>query len=276
MKFFNYYHYLIGTVALVLSTSLLATKPISIGANAAPLRLTLQDKTIATVSIQNNKIIAKLQNGKLLTLVNNVNNIPEYARDIWIQDFNFDGFQDIAVTTRVNPVSNDQNYTIFTWENRLKHFIPLHFANGLSNLEIAPHKKQVTSSYQSNDFWTEDTYRYSNKQPYLYSKSILVASDIWHTTVYSPDHRIIRSLVSNDGEVTRPPHPVLIKVRNTVPLYQQPLPSTKLPLSLQQGNVVTIVDFKRGRGRFYWVSVRANINNAVLKGWTLLSNLVSG
>jgi len=272
MNVFYHFRYYVGIIAFaVFSSSLYAVPPNEL---TAPLTLSLADRTRATVFIQGNNVVVKLQNGNTHVLVNNINNVPEYAQDIWIQDFNFDGFQDIAVTTEVNTRSNDQSYTIFTWENRLKQFIPLHYPGGLSNLEIEPHHKQVISSYQTGDLWTENTYRYTNKQPYLYSKSVLIASNIWHTTVYNPQHQVIRSLVSNNGKVNRPPNPVLLTVRSDhVPLYAQPLPSTRLPIDLKRGNVLTIVDFKRGPRHFHWVNVRANVNNLVLQGWTLLSNL---
>ncbi len=268
--FFRYLFF--GLLALASSPSISVALP-----DGNSITLTLADKTRANISIQGNNVIAQLQNGNTLVLVDKINHIPEYARDIWVEDFNFDGFQDIAITTQINQSSHEQLYTIFSWENSLKHFIPLHFAGSLSNLEIEPRSQQIRSSYQTGDFWTEDTYRFINKQPFLYSKSVLVASNIWHTTVYNQQQHIVRSLVSDSGKVNRPPHPVLLTVRNNnVPLYQQPLPSTKLPVNLKQGNVITIIDFKRGPGQFYWVNIRANMNNQMIQGWTLLSNLVQG
>ncbi len=273
MKYSYYLRYIIiGIIAFSLMSQVSAAL-----ADGNSIPLTLSDKTQANISIQGSNVIAQLQNGNTLVLVNNFSNIPEYARDIWIEDFNFDGYQDIAVTTQIDPVSNDQFYTIFSWESSLKHFIPMHFSGNLSNLEIEPRSQQIRSSYQSGDFWTEDTYRFANKQPFLFSTSVLVASNIWHTTVYDQQHRITRSLVSNSGKVNRPPHPVLLTVGNdNVPLYRQPLPSTQLSVNLKRGNVITIIDFKRGPGRFYWVNIRANMNNQMVQGWTLLSNLIQG
>ena len=257
---------------LALSSALHASLP-----DGNSIRLQLPDKTHATIKMQDNNVIAQLQNGTHFVLVNNLNNIPEYARDIWIADFDFDGHQDVAITTEVDPVSNDQFYTIFAWEASLRQFVPEHFVGGLSNLEIDPQSKQIRSSYQDGDFWTEDTYRFINQQPFLYSKSVLVASNFWYTTIYSAQGQVIRSLVSNSGKTNSPPEPVLLVVSDeTVPLYRQPLPSTRLNEQLARGTVVTVIDFKRGPGRFYWVNIRANLHNKILQGWTLLSNLVQG
>ncbi|MEE9351117.1 MAG: hypothetical protein V3U78_02560 [Thiotrichaceae bacterium] len=273
----NYYYKfiitpLVGVAALVLSPLLYAALP-----NGNSIPLTLADNTQVTISIKNNHVVALLHNNSEQVLINNFMSIPEYARDIWITDFDFDGRQDVAITHHVDPASHDQFYTIFTWEHSLKHFVPHHFSGGLSNLEVEPARKQIRSSYQAGEFWTEDTYRFINKQPFLYSKSVLVASNLWHTTVYNQQHQILRSLVSNNGKVDRPPHPVILTVRNnTVPLYGQPLPSTRLKEQLNHGSVITIVDFKRGSGQLYWVNIRTNLNNKILQGWTLLSNLVQG
>ena len=241
--------------------------------NGIPLRLS--DNTQALITILHNNVVAQLSNGVTLTLINDINKVPEYARDIWVEDFNFDGFKDIAVTTSIDAFSNDQIYTVFTWEKGLKQFIPIQFKSSLSNLEVLPRKREVRSSYQSGDFWTEDSYRFNNYIPYLYSKSELIINNVWHTTIYSIQGQPIRSLVSSDGRTDRPPQPVLLTVSSQVaPLYKSPVPSSLLPQQLNQGDTVTVLDFKRGIGRLNWVNIRSNHNNHILQGWILLSNLL--
>ena len=241
--------------------------------SSTAIPLTLADKTSALITLSQNQIVAKLSNGKILVLMNGVNRIPEYARDIWIEDFNFDGFNDIAITTSIDAYSSDQNYTVYSWENGLKQFIPMNFRASLSNIEVLPRKQQIRSSYQSGDFWTEDSYRFNNKVPYLYSKSALILNNVWHTTIYNPQGHQIRSLVSSDGRTDSPPQPVLLTVNSTsAPLYSHPLPSSILAKQLRKGDKVTILDFKRGMGHLNWVNIRSK----QLHGWILLSNLLRG
>jgi len=243
--------------------------------DSSSLVLPLPHGLRATLSFTHNQVIAQLPNNKRIVLANNINQIPAYARDIWIDDFNFDGRQDAAITTGFDPVSSDQMYTIFIWDDGLSQFFPLTFREKLTNLEIVPKHKEIRSSYQSRNFWVEDTYRFQNRQPYLYSRSRLIANDIWHTTIYNPAGQTVRSLVSRDGRVERPPYPVLLSVTSqTAPLYRQPLPSTLLPIKLNRGDVVSVLDFKNDPGHFYWVNISANINQHVIRGWTLLSNLI--
>lgn len=229
----------------------------------------------ATFFYSNDQLVARLSNNKQIVLANHTHTIPAYARDIWIADFNYDGKQDIAFTSGFDSSSSDQLYTIMTWDQGLTEFIPLYFQEKLTNLEIFPERREVRSSYQSGKFWVEDTYRFQHGRPYLYSKSQLIENTIWHTIVYNPNGQIIRSLVSKDGLVERPPYPVLLSVNTpTAPIYQQPVPSTQLPLNLKQGDIVSVLDFKTGRGELEWVNISANIDQHVVQGWTLLSNLV--
>ncbi len=242
-------------------------------APGSAIPLTLTDNTSALISISKNQVVAQLSNGKVHTLINNINSIPEYARDIWIEDFNFDGFKDIAITTSIDAFSHDQAYTVFSWENGLKQFITIPFKASLSNIELLSRRREIRSSYQSGDFWTEDSYRFINKTPYLYSKSELIINNVWHITIYNPQGQPVRSLVSRDGRTDRPPQPVLLTVSsNGAPLYRQPVPSSILPHQLNRGDRVTILDFKRGVGRLNWVNVRSR----QLHGWILLSNLLQG
>lgn len=285
MNFSLYPSLIIAKIVSKIETGLLvfvlfSIQPILIhsvfSASLAPGRaipLTLADNTSALISISQNQVVAQLANGKIHILINNINSIPEYARDIWTEDFNFDGFKDIAITTSIDAFSHDQTYTVFSWENGLKQFIPISFKASLSNIEVLPRRREIRSSYQAGDFWTEDSYRFNNKIPYLYSKSELIINNVWHTTIYNPQGQPIRSLVSNDGRTDRPPQPVLLTVSSdSTPLYSQPIPSSILSQQLSRGDRVTILDFKRGLGRLNWVNVRSR----QLHGWILLSNLLQG
>ncbi len=237
--------------------------------------LPLPNNQQVVLSFSHNQLIAKISSHKSIVLANDIQQIPTYARDIWVDDFNFDGVQDVAATTRFDTTSSEQLYTIFIWDKGLSHFIPLNFKTRLSNLEIDPRRKEVRSSYQSGEFWVEDSYRFQHQQPYLYSKSKLITNGIWHTTIYNPAGQIVRSLVSDDGRVERPPYPVLLTVTSPqAPVYQHPLPSTRLPVQLNRGSVVTVLDFKNDPGQFYWVNITANVNQQIIHGWTLLSNLM--
>lgn len=240
------------------------------------VRIALANRTQANISIVDNNVIAQLSNNKTMILVSGMNSIPKYARDIWGYDFNFDGYKDLAITTSIDSFTNDQKYTIFTWKNSLKSFAPIGFHQELSNIEVLPASREVRSSYQSGHFWTEDTYKFIAKKPYLFSKSELITTNVWHTIIYNPQGSSIRSLVSTDGRVSNPPHPVLLTVSTSIaPIYSAPIPSSILPIQLSRGDIVTVLDFKRTSGQLNWVSIQStNHQQKVVKGWVLLSNFL--
>lgn len=229
-------------------------------------------KTLVTV--QDNKVLA-ITNGNPQVLVKNFSVIPEYAQEIWIEDYNFDKQKEIAITTSIDNVSEDGLYHIFRWNPLANRFDRMNFPAKLGNLELIDARNELRSSYLSGKYWTEDTYRFNNERPYLYSRSDLIAIDIWHTIIFDPSGRILRSIVSEDGRTEKPPLPVISRIQVPVAnLYRDPLPSTITGEVFTKDEIVTILDFSISMDdALSWVLIRTEIGNTSVQGWTLLENL---
>lgn len=227
-----------------------------------------------TVTTENNQIVATT-NGIPQVLVKNVSVIPEYAQEIWIEDYNFDKHEEIAITTSIDKTSEDALYHIFRWNPLANRFDRMNFPAKLGNLEIVKDRQELRSSYLSGKYWTEDTYRFINNRPYLYSRSDLIAIDIWHTVIFDPSLRTIRSIVSEDGRIEKPPVPVISRIKVPVAnLYQSPVPSSITGEVFTADEIVTILDFKISMNNsLSWVLIRTEIGNTSVQGWTLLDNL---
>ncbi|CAA6808501.1 MAG: Unknown protein [uncultured Thiotrichaceae bacterium] len=227
-----------------------------------------------SVTTQDDKVLA-ITNGNAQVLVENISVIPEYAQETWVEDYNFDNHKEIAVSTSIDKVGEDELYHIFRWNPLANRFDRMNFYSKLSNLEIIEARQEIRSSYLSDKYWTEDTYRFLNGKPYLYSRSDLIAIDIWHTRVFDPSARVIRSLVSEDGLVEKPPVPVISRIKVPVAnLYQAPLPSTISDRVFTEDEIVTILDFSISMNdTLSWVLIRTEIGNKSVQGWTLLENL---
>lgn len=227
-----------------------------------------------TVTLKNDKILA-ITNGSSQILVENFSVLPAFAREIWLEDYNFDKQLEIAIATSIDPISEDQYYHIFRWNPLANRFDKMRFPSKLSNLEIIEARKELRSSYLSGKYWTEDTYRFINGKPYIYSRSDLIAIDIWHTRIFDPRGRILRSLVSEDGLTEKPPVPVISRIKVPVAnLYRDPVPSTMRDQVLTADEIVTILDFSISMNdSLSWVLIRTEIGNTSVQGWTLLENL---
>lgn len=238
------------------------------------INYTPDDQTQIAISIKQDKVIAQnLQTKNQITL-QNIDAIPQYARDLWLDDFNFDGMQDIAITTRADKDGLSQAYTIFTWDVVNKKFTPLPFTATLSNIERMSQKQQLRSSYKAPDFWREDTYRFDQQHmPYLYSRAELLAIDAWYTEIYNKKQHIINRFISTSGRGNYPNQYVFGQTLiEETPLYNAPLPSTLSDTFLKLGTKVKLIDFKKNQLGLHWLYIRTYTRNPI-EGWTPLNNI---
>jgi len=223
----------------------------------------------ASVIIDHNKTSARQK------LINNYYSIPDYARDIWVGDFNFDGFEDIAITSHVNRSTNEPAYALFTWEQSLNQLIPILFDRPIYNFEYQIKDKLIKSSYQHYQFWTEDSYRFVRKQAYLFQRTQLIISNLWHTVQYTPQGYVFQRGISIDGELSH--NQAIIKrsiISTLASIYTRPSPNAHIAYTLTRGDEVSMIDFKQDANHFNWVRVEFKVNKQVVSGWLLLSNLV--
>ncbi len=267
----NYIKYALAISALLISTLTYAESIIFKKINYSP-----DNNTQISVSIKQNKVIALNMKTHNQMMLQNIDTIPDYARDLWLEDFNFDGMQDIAITTSSDTDGMNQAYTIFTWNPTLQNFIPLPFSAILSNIERISKKKELRSSYKSDGFWREDSYRFNQQHvPYLYSRAELLAIDAWYTEIYSATQpqQMINHFISTSGRGSYPNQYVFghIIAKNT-PLYDAPLPSTLKHIFLNIGTKVKLIDFKKNQHGLNWLYIRTYTKNPI-EGWTPLMNV---
>jgi hypothetical protein len=234
------------------------------------------NNTQISVSIEQNKVIALNMQTHNQMMLQNLDSIPDYARDLWLEDFNFDGMQDIAITTSSDTDGMNQAYTIFTWNPAVQNFTSLPFSATLSNIERIKKKKELRSSYKSGGFWREDSYRFNRQHiPYLYSRAELLAIDAWYTEIYSATQpqKMINHFISTSGRGNYPNQYVFghIIAENT-PLYTAPLPSTLNNIFLNRGTKVKLIDFKKNQQGLNWLYIRTYSRNPI-EGWTPLMNI---
>ena len=97
----------------------------------------------------------------------------ERKRQIHFQDYNFDGFTDIAVSTPDMGMGVYSIFDIFLYQPKSKDYQVLNQGkidfshaqcSGLTDLKLITHKKQMTSSCRGGARWWIDTYQFKNGQ----------------------------------------------------------------------------------------------------------------
>ncbi|MCK5726843.1 MAG: hypothetical protein KAH22_08475 [Thiotrichaceae bacterium] len=240
-------------------------------------KINIGSGAIAALSIEKGQALTKItvnsQPPRQQILIKNYNNTPDYARDIWVADFDFDGYQDIALTSHIDKHNNEPVYRLFTWKPNTKRLVPILFPSPIYNLEHLPKEKIVRSSYLFNKLWTEDSYRFISKQTYLYQRARLVSPNIWHIEQYDIEGNILRHGVSLDAVLNNTTIQCNI-ITVAAPLYTAPNPTAPIAHTLTMGDQVTLIDFKQNTNNFDWMSVESTVGDQVIHGWVLLSNLL--
>ncbi len=230
--------------------------------------------TTINVSIQGDDVIARNMHTDQQTTLASIPNLPAYARDLWVEDFNFDGVHDIAISTGTNDAGLNQTYSIFTWSLATQALIPLALGSPLSNIEKINYNKELRSSYKAGDFWREDSYRFSRNTAYLYSRANLISINVWHTELFDKKHQRVKSFLSKNGRNRQPRSPLIghISINNTA-IHSDPLPSSSHDIYLSKGQPVQLLDFKKNQDGIHWFYIRANVDTPAVEGWIPLNNI---
>ena len=230
--------------------------------------------TIINVSILGDDVVAKNTHTQQRTTLANISKLPAYARDLWVEDFNFDGMQDIAISTGTNDGGLNQVYSIFTWNIATQSLEPLALGAPLSNIEKISYNKELRSSYKAGEFWREDSYRFNRNTAYLHSRADLISIGVWYTELFDKNHKLTSSFLSKKGRNKRPKTPLIghISIENTA-IHSKPVLSSFDDIYLSKGQPVQLLDFKKNQDGIHWFYIRANIDNPPLEGWIPLNNL---
>ena len=97
----------------------------------------------------------------------------EQSRWVYFQDYNFDGFTDIAVSSPDMGMGVYQVFNIFLYQPKTKNFKALDdtkfdFSHskctGFTDIKLIPNTQQMTSSCRGGARWWTDLYQFKNGQ----------------------------------------------------------------------------------------------------------------
>ncbi len=119
-------------------------------------------------------------NGKTQVLIPDRSIIPEHIHDIWIADFNFDQFNDIAIEIDDTADGLHEIYVIFIWDESYQRLLPLTQLGSISNPELNIQSQILSTSALHGKYWIENHYKFTQGKAYLAAQSTMVSFNLWH------------------------------------------------------------------------------------------------
>jgi hypothetical protein len=196
------------------------------------------------------QIGATLQRFPLPTLEDAVQGSPAVG-DLLIEDFDFDGFNDVGIPSSIGYNGVNVFYDIQRYNptrKRLELMVAKNFE--ISNPTFDRKNKILSSSARSGPAWYSSAYKFVGGKPYLFSSDepIVLLSFaqtdgmMWQTTTYSSTGRILKTEVTEENAKgqTVPVFRAIAVAR--ADLYSAPNDTAKTGRYIIRGDMVRILE----------------------------------
>jgi hypothetical protein len=164
---------------------------------------------------------------------------------VLVNDFNFDGFADIALPDGIGYGGVNYFYVLYTFRPSSNRFEPLEFPGDteLCNPELRAQTRTIETDCKSGPKYEFADYRFAHGKPYLYRSAEMVVLDgfdtdqylVYAVSVFNPNHKRLRSSISDDPR------------REEAPLRYVPVTRANL-YNAPKGNAITTSYIVRGDG----------------------------
>ena len=215
------------------------------------------------------EVIAQLPKGKKQTLAvvetfeasDAVNNIA------LVDDFNFDGAQDLALLESVGYGGVNLFYHFYLWDKNTQELRD--YGDAISNPQLDTQRQLLNSSERSGPMWSSTRYRAEQGKlyPAVLWEAITVNDGNWQRLTFKDvngrvlGHKVVNSQDEQSGDAgdNLPNVVATIKVKKAA-LYDKPTESSKTKMYLIKKDQVTLLDWQATEGDPYagmgWFLVR--------------------
>ncbi|MCP4406009.1 MAG: hypothetical protein GY801_53045 [bacterium] len=164
--------------------------------------------------------------------------------NVQLDDFNFDGKLDIAVSRSYGYGGVNVFSDIFLFDEH-RH----EFTRGLtdvSDIVADENRRELRTGQKSGPQYVIKIYRFSNGRPYIFRESVnlgSVGSGLAKITLKDPDGAIVQTVIAESDEHYDAPIPAVraIAVERAY-LYNQPVEAAKTSMYVIKGDRVTLLD----------------------------------
>jgi hypothetical protein len=237
-----------------------ATVPLSNRGGNMVLKSSTKTKSLTV------QIGATLQRFALPTLEDAASGSPAVG-DLLIEDFDFDGFNDVGIPNGIGYGGVNIFYDIQRYnpsKKRLELIVAKDFE--VSNPGFDRNNKILSSSARSGPAWYGSAYKFIAGKPYLHSSDTPVVllgfaqtdGMIWQTTTYSPTRRVLKTELTEENAKGQSGAVFRSIPMARADLYSAPKDSAKTGRYIIRGDMVRILEVQKPSitpGEVQWVKV---------------------
>jgi hypothetical protein len=136
---------------------------------------------------------------------------------VLVNDFNFDGYADIAIPDGIGYGGVNYFYVLYTFQPSSNHFVPVNFPGDsggtLCNPELRVATRTIETDCKNGPRYDYTDYRFLNGKPYIYRSAAMVILDAFDTdhylvyavSVFNTNGKPLRSSISDDPRLETAP-----------------------------------------------------------------------
>ena len=219
-------------------------------------------KTVEVV-IKGEQVVAHLPTGKFQNLVPKADvddagsmgdNHPAVAQ---MGDFNFDGWQDVAILNGNGYGGVNLYYQVYCWDKAKQQFQALDEA--VSNPALDVKTQELQSAYRDGPKWYSTTYRVAKGQLYPAVETQMVGTDgAWEYDEFKNPagkvigHKVVAESGSSAQKAEDAPNASAVIIADKAPLHDKPQASAQTKMYVIKGDKVTLLDWKAGDDGDFW------------------------
>lgn len=235
---------------------------------SARIAFNLAGSQAAELHIENNKLSVRLEPGATQVLVENIEPLHgEFL--VQIDDFNFDGWRDIAVLESYGYGGVNLFSAIYAYDAEKSSFRHLLTE---SNIRADDDVRELHADQRSGPRYYTSKYRFQAGSPYLYRQVVQIGSELEKNTIYDAHGGILQTIIADQGL----PLDELIPARRQVLserayLYREPDEHSKTRAYVIRGDEVELLNSAGDWDQ--WLLIRYR-GKSVIERWVKSEDIV--
>jgi hypothetical protein len=168
----------------------------------------------------------------------------EFTEALALQDdFNFDGYQDIAFFEASGYGGVNQFYRLMLWDHKASEFKPFKTTIGLPSLD--KEKQTLVSAQRSGPRWYSTRFHFKDGKLVQRDEEAMIDGELTNVEIYDGNDKLIKTLITDKDNYNLDTPTATRKIRlEKAWLYGDADFNTKTKMYVIKGDEVELLDFK--------------------------------
>jgi hypothetical protein len=251
-------------IALALiGTTIAAPSPRSFGLEkpfTANINLTSRETVRLRLDLDKKQLEVRVRGETQLLEITTIDNTERGS--VLVNDFNFDGYADIAIPDGIGYGGVNYFYALYTFRPSSHRFEPLNFPGNteLCNPELRAQTRTIETDCKSGPKYEFADYRFVHGQPYLYRSAEMIVLDqfdadhylVYAVSVFNTGGKRLRSSISDDPRLETAP--LRYVPADRAYLYDLPLEGARTDRYIVRNDAVCVLDVRDVDGQ-QWLRI---------------------